>query len=387
MSLITKIKKWALLIEIGHRFFLFLIYKFSTLPEKMTMLSFLTLSMLRRYLDTWMPSHSRWILARWQKRSPSPSTDLLMNFPYVTLFFEGSSQLSTNLFGLQEDFRLMISNAKTFNPPGMIYHTEADRIEVWASDHIFKVASCVIEYEIEWNVDVDWDEDVNVNADEDPASDGPDTLVWRSPSVLSASVPLINWWGRERNAVAKKESILSETLESDGHLPGFKDGVDIFLPASDWAEAMLALKLKGAVFFVTSFLASFHFSHDPNHTFFFFFVFGNANSKGKRYWSKKERLHMERGSPPYATDGSLDYAESEFLGILSCFCLEVFEFKFEFADTVVLVTYSGRPVQYTFCLASHLGLMPACMLAPTVCLLAHVQTPVVALFAVVCFHR
>jgi bromodomain-containing protein 7/9 len=143
----------------------------------------------------------------------------------------------------------VISNAKTFNPPGTIYHTEADRIEAWASDHISRAASCVIEYETEWNIDVDRDEDVNVDADEDAAGGGlgPDTPARRSPSVLSASVPPINRRGG-RNAAAKKEGILSEALESDGHLPGFKDGVGVFPPESDWAEVMLALKLKGAIY-------------------------------------------------------------------------------------------------------------------------------------------
>ena len=131
-SLITKIKKVGIINWNWSLFFLFLIYKFSTWPGKMTMLSFLTTSMLRRYLDTWMPSHSQWILAWWWKRLLRPSTDPLTNFSYITLFFEESSQLSTNLFDLQEDFRLIISNAKTFNPPGMIYHTKMDRIEVWA---------------------------------------------------------------------------------------------------------------------------------------------------------------------------------------------------------------------------------------------------------------
>ena len=137
----------------------------------------------------------------------------------------------------------MISNAKTFNPPGTIYRTEAERIEAWASDHISKASSCVIEYETEWNIDVDRDEDVNVDADEDAG--GPDTPARRSPSVLSASVPPIN--RRGRNAASKKEGPLSESLESDGHLPGFKDGVGVFPAGSDWAEVMLALKLKGTV--------------------------------------------------------------------------------------------------------------------------------------------
>ena len=32
---------------------------------------------------------------------------------------------------------------------------------------------------------------------------------------------------------------------------------------------------------------------------------------------------MEKGGPPYAADGSLDYAESRFFGILSQFMLRV----------------------------------------------------------------
>ena len=142
----------------------------------------------------------------------------------------GSQQF---FFGLQKDFRLMISNMKTFNPSGTIYHTEAERIEVWASDHISKAASCVIEYETDWNIDVDRDEDVNVDANEDAAgaaaggtgrtgSIRPTTPMRCSPSVLSASVPPI------------------------------KDGVGVFPPGSGWAEVMLALKLKGAVAYSSS---------------------------------------------------------------------------------------------------------------------------------------
>jgi bromodomain-containing protein 7/9 len=170
--------------------------------------------------------------------------------------------LNLFFFGAQEDFRLVISNAKTFNPPGTIYHTEAERIEAWASDHISKAASCVIEYETEWNIDVDRDEDVNVDADEDATggaaaggpgrtgSVGPDTPARRSPSVLSASVPPTNRRGG-RNAASKKDG-MSDTLEPDGHLPGFKDGVGVFPPGSDWTEVMLALKLKGTVTFFSS---------------------------------------------------------------------------------------------------------------------------------------
>jgi bromodomain-containing protein 7 len=175
----------------------------------------------------------------------------------------------------------VISNARTFNPPGTIYHTEADRIEAWASDHVSKASSCVIEYETEWNIDGDRDEDVNVDADEDhhhaPGGGlGPDTPggARRSPSVLSASVPPINRRGGRNAAAAaaaaRKEGIVSETLESDGHLPGFKDGVGVFPPESDWAEVMLALKLKGTIY-TSLFSDRVPSPHDPNHSLFLFF--------------------------------------------------------------------------------------------------------------------
>jgi len=41
----------------------------------------------------------------------------------------------------QSDFRLVTGNAKAFNPPETIYHTEADRIEVFGLDHISKACS------------------------------------------------------------------------------------------------------------------------------------------------------------------------------------------------------------------------------------------------------
>ena len=85
-----------------------------------------------------------------------------------------------------------------------------------------------------------------MDADDDGAAGGgvppgPETPGRRSPSIASASVPPPNRRGRN----ATKKDGFSETLELDGHLPGFKDGVGAFPPGSDWAEVMLALKLKG----------------------------------------------------------------------------------------------------------------------------------------------
>ena len=63
----------------------------------------------------------------------------------------------------------------------------------------------------------------------------------RSPSVGSVQV------GGGKKGKGKKSAGLSETLEPDGGLPGAKDGLGAFPPGSDWADLMLALKLKGVL--------------------------------------------------------------------------------------------------------------------------------------------
>lgn len=109
----------------------------------------------------------------------------------------------------------------------------------------------------------------------------------RSPSVASVQAPVPG--SRKKG---KKQPGMSETLEEDGHLPGYKDGVGVFPSGSDWSELMLALKLKGMCEVLS--------------------VSCQANLfAGKRYRTKKERMRMERGGPPVAADGSIDYPESE----------------------------------------------------------------------------
>ena len=148
----------------------------------------------------------------------------------------------------QADFHLVISNAKSFNPPGTIYHAEAERIEAFGAEHIAKAAAHVIEYETDWNIEIERDEEVNMEADDGGGvgvggSIESGTPARRSPSVSSAAVPPVK---RARGAAKKGgPGMLSETLEPDGHLPGFKDGLAAFPPLSDWAELMVVLKLKG----------------------------------------------------------------------------------------------------------------------------------------------
>ncbi|KAF8900844.1 hypothetical protein CPB84DRAFT_1847085 [Gymnopilus junonius] len=192
------------------------------------------------------------------------------------------------------DFWLVTNNAKMFNPPGSIYYTEADKLEIWGLEHIAKASSTVIQYETDWNIDVEEDDDatpVNIDGDDDDNTNAPTpmdvdlaSLRERSTSVVS-QVPQVPGPSsrrgprgpyRKQGQSAAAPGTLSETLEPDGGLPGSKDGLGAFPSGSDWAKTMLALKLKG-----------------------------------KRYKTKKERLRIEREGPPLHPDGSLDYTEME----------------------------------------------------------------------------
>ncbi|OCH85872.1 hypothetical protein OBBRIDRAFT_784195 [Obba rivulosa] len=183
-----------------------------------------------------------------------------------------------------DDLRLVTTNAKTFNPPGTIYYTEAEKIEAWALEHIAKASVSVIEYETDWNIEIERDEEAGaLSADDDDAAEKGTPMDvdgegrGRSPSVASTQMPTPAQTALKRGRGNKKvPGMMAESLEPDGGLPGAKDGLGAFPPGSDLAVLMLALKLRG-----------------------------------KRYRSKKERLRMEKGGPPYAADGSLDYAQLE----------------------------------------------------------------------------
>ena len=71
----------------------------------------------------------------------------------------------------------------------------------------------------------------------------------RSPSIASTLQTPVNGQAFRRagkGSGKKQPGMLSESLEPDGHLPGYKDGVGVFPPQSDFSELMLKLKLKGA---------------------------------------------------------------------------------------------------------------------------------------------
>lgn len=156
----------------------------------------------------------------------------------------------------QSDLRLVASNAKLFNPPGTIYHTEADRIESWGLDHIAKAAPTVIQYETDWNIEIEKDDDDAINIDDD--DEYPEAIQMdvdetgrngRSSSVTSQVLPETS--RRATRGPYKKatpSTTISESIDAEGRLPGSKDGLGAFPPTSDWAHLMLALKLKGTIF-------------------------------------------------------------------------------------------------------------------------------------------
>ncbi|KAF7986849.1 hypothetical protein HWV62_12566 [Athelia sp. TMB] len=184
------------------------------------------------------------------------------------------------------DFRLVTGNAKIFNPPGTIYHSEAERIELYGLDHIAKAAPTVIEYETDWNIDIEQEDDTpapqNGTGDEyDGEAPTPMDVDRRSITAASPAPSAQHGQAQVKRGARgpyKKTqgTTVSDELDAEGRMPGSKDGVGAFPPGSDWAKVMLALKLKG-----------------------------------KRYRTKKERLRMEKAGLPYCPDGSLDYGEMD----------------------------------------------------------------------------
>lgn len=161
---------------------------------------------------------------------------------------------------LQDDFLLVISNAKAFNPPLTLYHSEATRLEAFGLEHISRASAHVIEYETDWTIDVVADGEPVASTSELPADVAGNSISAvkleddaaqraRSPSVIS-SVPGANAHAEKtRRSRSKKITAVTESWEKDGHLPGHKDGLGTFPPRSDLSELMFELKLRGSGFF------------------------------------------------------------------------------------------------------------------------------------------
>ena len=186
-----------------------------------------------------------------------------------------------------------------FNPPGSIYYAEAEKIEAWGIEHINKAAAIVIQYETDWNIDGDRDDEGStVNIDDE--GDEPSAVAGepktgereRSVSVISQPQPTSGRRGPRgpyrKHGQITNGATMTDTLDTEGGLPGAKDGVGAFPAGSEWAKTMIALKLRGT-------------STAPRN------LTRTQILTGKRYKTKKERLRIEREGPPLLPDGSLDY--------------------------------------------------------------------------------
>jgi bromodomain-containing protein 7/9 len=162
---------------------------------------------------------------------------------------------------LQNDFKLVTSNARTFNPPSTLYHIEALRIEAWGLDQITKASGQVIQYETDWTVDVVADVEptmtentpLSTGAGAEVPSDEATPGQRRSPSVLSSAPgagAVIDKIEKKRASRAQKKNgpVVSASFESNGRLPGSLDGLGSFPAGSELAGVMLWLKLKGKLF-------------------------------------------------------------------------------------------------------------------------------------------
>ena len=96
-------------------------------------------------------------------------------------------------------------------------------------------------------------DDEPVTIDEEDVAGTPADRVPGTPIDVDGSragSPSAQAGGAKKTKGKKPQGTLSESLEADGGLPGAKDGLGAFPPGSDWAELMLALKLKGMRFCV-----------------------------------------------------------------------------------------------------------------------------------------
>lgn len=103
----------------------------------------------------------------------------------------------------------------------------------------------MIEYETDWNIEIEKDDEAPVAVDDEDGTPM-DVDESRAGSPSAASVQASQ--GRRLKG-KKAPGTLAESLEADGGLPGAKDGLGAFPPGSEWAELMLALKIKGTCAF------------------------------------------------------------------------------------------------------------------------------------------
>ena len=172
---------------------------------------------------------------------------------------------------IQADFRLVINNARTFNPPDTIFYKEASRIELVGLDAIAQAAAQAIDMDVEplpssdeEDVPVKREETVDVYSSRNPpravknepedvemqdipakrvASIVPKPETPSTPAYRSFHQPVYQPKGRGpyRKTVMKEEPLVGP----DGELPGSRYGVGAFPVGSEFGTIALALEIRG----------------------------------------------------------------------------------------------------------------------------------------------
>ncbi|KZT54027.1 hypothetical protein CALCODRAFT_457251 [Calocera cornea HHB12733] len=197
----------------------------------------------------------------------------------------------------KEDFLLVTTNAKTFNPPSTIFHTEAVKLEKYGLDAIKKAQQKLVEAEQQAQVWAEQqavalaaqheydmqhqDEVIKVESDGEGPEDAPRglSLEHGSRSVSAAPTPgqaAQMRLGKRRGGYRPRGA--PKSIDELWKIPGPETGIGTFPYGSDLAGLMLEFEIMG-----------------------------------RKTLTKKERAKLERHPlrRPIAPDGSVDYTEME----------------------------------------------------------------------------
>ncbi|EJT98231.1 hypothetical protein DACRYDRAFT_83977 [Dacryopinax primogenitus] len=198
----------------------------------------------------------------------------------------------------REDFLLVTTNAKTFNPPSTIFHSEAAKLEKYGLDAINKAQQKLTEAELQAQALAETqaasavaaqaeyelrhqDDLIKVESDGE-GEDGmrAESMERGSRSVSAAPTPgggaTQMRLGKRRGGYRPRGA--PKSLDELWKIPGPETGIGAFPRGSDFAGLMLEFEIMG-----------------------------------RKTLTKKERIKLERHplKRPIAPDGSIDYAEME----------------------------------------------------------------------------
>ncbi|KAG8905005.1 hypothetical protein FRB99_000878 [Tulasnella sp. 403] len=200
------------------------------------------------------------------------------------------------------DFRLMIENCKTFNPPPSLYYTEAVKLELFGNEVISQAAGQLAEpqspvegEDAAQEIRMDIDEGITMST---PAQPTPGLSTGTSTSfrhVRNSSM---------RNRSESVAAVAGATPQAGGSYDGYRYHPPAPSVQKTWIRGPYRKTVAREVPLIGP----------------------EGELPGKRYRTKKEKLEMERRGAPTLWDGSIDYAQLEDpFGVLHNFVPEPFD--------------------------------------------------------------